>query len=140
MSEQPGDDGGGAGGSSGESRPVPAFIISLIAGLWMLASGGMMSFGFSMREGMMGDASSWMWRHNMMDGMGTAYMWSIVGFVAGIVTIISAAAMYNAPRSTATWGVVILTVSFVDMFAGSGGYLAGALGVIGGIMAILWKP
>jgi len=127
-------------GTSDSQRPVAAFVISLIAGLWMLAAGGMMTLGMPMGPGMMGGASPWMWRHHMMGWMANSVMWPVVGALAGIVTLIGAAVMYQTPKSTPTWGVVILVASAVDLFAGAGGYLAGSLGVVGGVVAIMWKP
>jgi len=126
-------------GSSGDQHPVAAFVISLIAGLWMLSAGGMMAVGWSMGADIMGGASPWMWRHNMMGWIGPGVLWPIVGFIIGILIVASSVAMLNSPKSTTAWGFVILVASGVDMFAGSGGYLASALGIGGGVMAIAWK-
>jgi hypothetical protein len=126
---------------------LPAFILSLIAGLWMLGTGGMMG-GFGMGGMMRGPAGSgysqyhmygwrgmngWMWGRGMH---AFGLWWPSFGVAAGILVIAGAIILYTNPRQQRGWGVVILTVSALDFFLGMGGLVAGALGVIGGILAI----
>ncbi len=116
------------------ARPVAAFVVSLIAGLWMLAMGGMMGWGYMGGYG-------WMWRHHgMMHGYGGGAMWSWIGIVAGIVVITGAVVLYAVPSAARFWGVVIIVASAIDLLAGMGGFLAGSLGIVGGILAVTWQP
>jgi len=132
---------------------VAAFVVSLIAGIWMLAMGGMMGWGnmggwsggghMTTTTGPAGGAGygDWMWQHHeMMHGYGGGIMWSWIGFAAGIIVLVGAVAVYTRPVAARNWGIVILIVSAVDLLAGVGGFLAGILGIIGGILAITWKP
>lgn len=74
-------------------RVTAAFILSLLAGLWMLSVGGMMrGLGFG---GMMGGGyehfhhmGGWMWGSGM-HALGMSWPW--LGIVAGIVVLIGAA-------------------------------------------------
>jgi hypothetical protein len=126
-------------------RPVAAFVVSLIAGLWMLAAGGMMGWGYMGGYGWGGhmgeNYGDWMWKHHqMMHGYGGDAWWSWVGFACGIVVLVGAVALYSKPATARSWGVAIMVASVVDLFAGSGGLLAGALGIIGGVLAFTWNP
>jgi hypothetical protein len=50
-----------------EQQPIVPFVLSLLAGLWMLAMGGMVSgMGTMHGVGFMNDAGSWMWGEGMM--------------------------------------------------------------------------
>jgi len=62
--------------------------------------------------------------------------WPWFGLAAGIVVIIGAIILYLKPEQRRAWGAVILVVSVLDFFFGMGGLFAGALGVIGGILAM----
>lgn len=133
-------------------RPTAAFVISLIAGLWMLGTAGMMSrsymYGHGWGGGMMHDgghggagAYDWMFRrHATMHGYGGGALWSWIGVAAGIAVLIGAAALYSSPAGATGWGIAILVASLIALLAGAGGLLAGVLGIIGGILAIAWKP
>jgi hypothetical protein len=120
-----------------EQRLTGAFILSLLAGLWMLGSGVMM-------YGMHYDQGSWMWHQGMMRGMGVGYgmgqgtvlWWPWFGFIAGVIVLVSAAMLFTRPAQARIWGMIILILSAVDALVGMGGLLAGTLGVIGGALAL----
>src|SRR5689334_13371459 len=104
-----------------EQRPTGPFILSLLAGLWMLGSGGMM-YGMHYNEG------SWMWHQGMMRGMGmgmgfgiglgTALWWPWFGFLAGTTVLVSAAMLYARPAQSKTWGMIIVILSAIDALVG----------------------
>jgi len=109
-----------------------AFVLSLLAGLWMLAAGGMMGgFGWG---GMMG---GWMWGRGGIGGFGVWWPW--FGISAGIVVVVGAVMLYVKPEQRRSWGVVILVASALNFLLGMMGFLAGTLGVIGGVLALSTK-
>jgi hypothetical protein len=112
-------------------QPTVAFVLSLLAGLWMLGAGGMMGgFGWG---GMMG---GWMWGR----GLGRfGVLWPWFSVFAGIVVLIGAVVLYVKPQQRRGWAVVVLVASALYFFVGMGGLLAGALGVIGGVLALSTK-
>lgn len=133
-----------------DEKATAAFILSLLAGLWMLFAGGMMGgigFGGMMRgqgdqygpagmsrfQGM----SGWMWGSGI-HAFGASWPW--FGVAAGIVVLIGAVMLYVRPQERWGWGMAILIISAVDFFVGMGGLLAGVLGVIGGALAMAGKP
>lgn len=118
-------------------KPTAAFVLSLLAGLWMLAAGGMMGgFGWGDMMGGWHGMGGWMW------GRGTrsfGVWWPWFGVLAGIVVIVGAAMLYVKPEQRRSWGLVILAASGLNFFLGMMGPLAGTLGVIGGVLALSAK-
>jgi hypothetical protein len=109
-------------------QPTVAFVLSLLAGLWMLGAGSMMGgFGWG---GMMG---GWMWGRSM-GSLGVLWPWFSI--CAGIVVLIGAVTLYIKPKQRRSWGLVVLVVSALNFLVGMGGLLASALGVIGGVLAL----
>lgn len=63
-----------------------------------------------------------------------------VGLVCGVIVLVSAIALLNNSSQPRTLGVLILVFSVLS-FLGLGGFVLGAiLGIIGGILALRWKP
>lgn len=123
-----------------EQRPSAAFVLTLLAGLWMLGTGGM-SYGM-MGPGITGGSGSWMWGHGMMHGymmpagFGPWFPW--LGAVGGIVLLVGSVVLYTKPKQSRTWGIAIVVVSALSALVGMGGLIAGALGVVGGVLAMSW--
>jgi len=153
----------------GAEKPTVAFVLSLLAGIFILLGGGITSTvglwfegyqGQYPYGGMMGGYygnggyngySGYGWMSNMMNGYGYGMMrglgWEfgfmgILGIIFGIIVIISAVLLYSRSGEHTTWGVLILVFSVLSVFGSMmGGFGIGViLGVIGGILAILWKP
>jgi hypothetical protein len=114
-------------------QPTVAFVLSLLAGLWMVATGSMMGgFGWG---GMMGGwhgMGRWIWGWDMRS---FGVLWPWFGLFE-IVVLVGAVLLYVKPEQRRSWGVVILVASALNFFVGMGGLLAGTLGVIGGALAL----
>jgi len=55
--------------------------------------------------------------------------------------IIGAVMMYTKPSSAKMWGVIVLILSILSWVTAIGGYVIGfILGLIGGILALVFKP
>lgn len=119
-----------------------AFALSLLAGLWMLASGGMMSgYGMMGGTGMYGHVGMYGWSgmNGWMWGRGVhtfGLWWPWFGVLAGILVIVGAVILFVKPAQAHTWGWIILIASVLDFFLGMGGLVAGVLGIVGGVLAI----
>ncbi len=124
------------------------FVLSLLAGFWMLATGGMM--GPTGWGGMMGGwqgmrgwegMHGWPGMHGWMWGRVPQSLawWPWFGVVAGIVVLVGAVLLQVKPEQRRTWGAIVLAASALDLFVGMGGLLAGTLGVIGGVLAMAAK-
>ncbi len=69
----------------------------------------------------------------------TAFVGTI-GLVSGVVVLISGAMLRSNPNQRTLWGALVLVFSCLSFF-GFGGFVIGAiLGIIGGVMALTWKP
>jgi hypothetical protein len=124
-------------------RPTTAFIISLVAGIFIILGGSMMSllgYGFMGMMGRYGGFGGMMGPGFGM--MGFAFgMMGILGLVFGVIVIISANMLNSKPNEHSTWGTLILIFSVLSIFGSAGGLGVGLiLGIIGGILAITWKP
>jgi hypothetical protein len=139
-----------------EERPTAAFILSLLGGIFILLGGGMRSlFGFG-GWGMMGNYGGYGYGGyrgwgGMMSGypgygygmMGIGFgAFGILGLIFGAIVIVSAIMLNRKPEQHSTWGILIVLFSVLSMLGGAmGGFGLGlVLGLIGGILAIIWKP
>ena len=138
-------------------------MLSLLAGIFIVLGGGMRYMMSSLigsyggYGGMTGGYSGyggngWFggmmngyggYGYGMMRGLGFVFglMW-VLGLVFGIIVIISALMLYRRPHEHTTWGILILVFSVLSVFGSMiGGFGVGLLlGIIGGILAITWKP
>jgi hypothetical protein len=126
-------------------RPTAAFVLSLIGGIFILLGGGMMSMlGYEFR-GMMSSYGGW--GYGMMKPsfgmMGLAFgAMGILGLVFGVIVIISAIMLNSKPQEHTTWGTLIVIFSVLSIVGSAmGGFGIGlVLGLVGGVLAITWKP
>ena len=130
-------------------KPMAAFILSLIGGIFILLGGGMMTmFGWSNFCGMTGCRSYGGMMGPGFGMMGNGYAWGfggmfgIAGTICGVIIIISALMLYNNPIQHSTWGLLIVIFSVLSILGSAmGGFGVGLiLGLIGGILALTWKP
>jgi hypothetical protein len=130
-------------------RPQIAFILSLIGGILILLGGGVSSMWFMFGGfgigGMMGGFSGMMGGfQGMMGSLGIPFGFIsglfLIGLVSGIIITIGAVMLNARPSEHNAWGMIILVFSIISLL-GMGGFLVGAiLGIVGGALAISWKP
>ena len=62
------------------------------------------------------------------------------GLVTGAIVLVSAIMLLARVGQRRTWGILVLVFSILS-FIGLGGFIVGAiLGIVGGILALRWKP
>jgi hypothetical protein len=133
-------------------RPTAAFVLSLIAGIFIVLGGGMRSmmgsffgpYGYGIMGGyggfgMMGYGYSG-YGYGPTSGLGFG-LFGVLGLVFGVIVIVSAIMLNSRPMEHSTWGVLIVIFSVLSIFGGAiGGLGVGLiLGVVGGVLAITWK-
>jgi len=65
---------------------------------------------------------------------------SVFGLVCGVIVLLSAIMLRFMPSQRQTWGILMLVFSILSFF-GFGGFIVGAaLGIVGAIMILRWKP
>ncbi|MCS7117431.1 MAG: hypothetical protein NZ957_01410 [Thaumarchaeota archaeon] len=117
-------------------KPVAAFAVSLVAGALMVAGGVMGLAAWTWWRWM----PMWGWMTPMWGMMGSLWLvFSSLGLVSGAVVLAAALLMYSRPEQAQSWGTVILVFSAVSLL-GMGGFVIGAvLGIMGGVLAMVWK-
>jgi len=126
-------------------KPVAPFVLSLIAGALILIGSGA-TMGFSnpryyggMMQGYYGMMNGY---YGMMGGYGSGWFLGLaaIGVVSGIVVILGAIMAYNETARISLWGTLILAFSLVGLFGMGGFFLGAILSVVGGVLALTWKP
>jgi hypothetical protein len=117
--------------------PTVAFILSLVGGLIILISGIVfLMIGAAFMGSMMGALVPGLTGlvSSVIAGLG------IWGLICGVIILLGAYMIYTRPDTHGMWGIIILVFSLLSFIEG-GGYIIGAiLGIVGGILAITWKP
>jgi len=124
--------------------PGAAFIISLIGGIIILIGGALsMSYGFSGSSSNAGVYGNLGLPASPPMGSGSGSMWlGVLGVVFGIIVIISAVMLTHRPEQHLALGTAIVIFSGLSIVQSAfTGFSSGlVLGVMGGILAIIWKP
>ena len=111
---------------SQESYPSAAYVLSIIAGLFIILGGFIMAA--------IGAVVSFF-------AFGVGAIYGLLGIIWGVIILFSAINLRSHPEQRMTWGVIILIFSIVSWFGGLGGLLIGfLLGLLGGILALTWHP
>ncbi|MFQ5832539.1 MAG: DUF6114 domain-containing protein [Candidatus Thorarchaeota archaeon] len=130
-----------------QEQPREAYVLSIVGGILIAAVG--LSWIIPM---LMGWNESWFdWLDNLMHGVddhshfwgfgGYGYVMGLSGFVLGIGVVLASVMLKKRPDEHGTWGVVIIILSAVSVIGGMGGMVIGLLlGIVGGILAVLWQP
>lgn len=71
---------------------------------------------------------------------GIGIVFGILGLVFGLVILYGAFRLRSDPTMSQTWGILIVVLAVVSILAGGGFLLGLILALIGGILAITWKP
>lgn len=116
------------------NRTLTAFWLSILGGLWMMASGRFMYGGFRRMPAAAWGRHHMMWGRGMMGYLGLGWPW--LGLIAGAIVVISAIILYAYPQHRRSLGLTILLVSLLNLFFGMGGLLASLLGIAGGAVAL----
>jgi len=128
---------------SSRQKPVAAFVLSLLSGIFIVLGSAIMCLWWS-----------WWWptgwsgmMHEMEEHMpwwnfeGIAYAMGILGIIFGIVIIVVAILLYTKPTQHELCGALIIVFSVISVISCMGSMGIGLLlGIVGGILAILWKP
>ncbi|MDG6929417.1 MAG: hypothetical protein JRM99_05460 [Nitrososphaerota archaeon] len=122
---------------SANDLPTAPFVLSLIAGLLILAGSAMMTtFPIGTRYyGMMGGY------YGMMQGFGGwLYGHPAVGLISGTVILVGATMIYTRPGNVSTWGLLVLIFSMISFLWMGSFFLGAILGITGGVLALAWRP
>ena len=107
-------------------KPTAAYYLSLIAGVFVILAGLLTTvFGALVTV--------------FIAGLGGLF--GLLGVVWGILILVFASRLNSDPSSHATSGALIVVFSVLSWIGSLGGFFIGfLLGLIGGILAIVWNP
>lgn len=110
-------------------KPTAAFILSLIGGVLILATGAWVGSIFLV----LGASGA---------GPPLSILWGLLGTLIGLPVILGAVMLYVNPKNHTSWGVVVIVFSLASYVTASlGGFIIGLLiGLIGGILGAIWNP
>jgi len=114
----------------GEPRPLGAFVLSLIGGLFILLAGiTELSIDYAVSVSV-----------PPVSGQPWVAILGAVGVALGMVVIAASVGLYLYPAHHALFGVVVLVASLLS-FLSFWGFLVGlVLGLVGGVLGIAWSP
>ncbi len=115
-------------------KPKAAFILSMLAGIFMVGSAALRLAIRAFFRSYGPYIGTYTGMH-MMGGFGFGLLRSIITLVFGIIVIVSALMLYRRPQRHRLYGILIMIFSVL-----SGGIIGVILGLVGGILAIIWKP
>ncbi|MBM4237379.1 MAG: hypothetical protein FJ151_02715 [Euryarchaeota archaeon] len=107
-----------------ESRPDAAIVLSIVAGVLILINGLLVAIGGPFLL-------------FFLEPIGIPLV--ILGLVFGLAVLIGAIKLSQNPRDHITWGAIILIFSLLSIVIGGGFVLGLILGLIGGILALVWN-
>lgn len=114
----------------GEPKPVTAFVLSMVGGVFILL-GGAFEFYFSFFYSQVAFPPRF--------GDELAVLGAI-GIGVGVLAIVFAVLLYLYPQHHALFGGLILVASVVSAVSYWGFLIGLVLGVVGGVLAIAWVP
>jgi len=118
---------------SGETYPRTAYLLSLIGGILLLI--------FSLIwAAVLAVAASIFAAVGFGLGAGIALAFAAVAIILGLIVLIFAVRLKSHPESAKTTGILILVFALISFVGGGGFYIGAILALVGGILAIIWKP
>ena len=119
------------------------FILSLIGGILIFVSSAISTVWFAFGSSPFGYGDFWgmMSGFHSMIGFNNEYLlsFSVLGLVCGVIVVIGSFLLNLRPLEHATWGVIVLIFSAVSFVSMGGWFVGAALGIAGGVLAIVWR-
>lgn len=119
---------------SSSEKPTAAFALSLIAGILIFINGAVLGAVGSFIAPFIPGASETALITGILGSL------TAIGVILGIIMILAAVLLYRNPAQKTMWGVIILVLSIISIFIGGGFIIGLILGIIGGALALAWKP
>lgn len=128
------------GGKLMTEKPTAAFVLSLIAGILILIGGLGAAIIGAICGAMMGALEPYVPGAGFVGGL--VVLSASLGLISGILVIIGAIMINKAePSSVRNGSIIVLIFSILSLIFSNGGFYIGfILGLIGGILGLVWKP
>jgi len=107
-------------------KPTAAFVLSLIGAIFILINSIIIAIAGAFIA-------------LFLPGIGAAI--AIIGLIIGIIALVGAIMINSTePGKVKTGGIIVLIFSIISLIIGGGFFIGFLLGLIGGILALTWKP
>ena len=123
---------------SQQEKPTTAFVLSLLAGIFILLNGLAIAFVSSFLFFLPVDTGIPSGALPFLSGIFIGLM--AVGIVFGLIVLIGSIMLYRNPSQKTAWGVIIIIFSIISIVIGGGFIIGLILGIVGGALALAWKP
>ncbi len=115
------------------SYPTAAFILTLIGAILIIINAIYWAALYSAASSIAGFA--------FFPGLEAVLLGlALVALLFGLIILFAAIQMYRRPSSARTWGIIALIISLISIIGGGGFVIGLILGLVGGILAIIWHP
>jgi len=123
---------------SQNEKPTAAFVLSLIAGIFILINGVLLGALIGL-VGLIGGATG-VYPFAALIPLALLSVFMAVGVIFGVLVLLGAFMVYRNPAQKTAWGVIILVFSILSIAIGGGFIIGFILGIIGGALTLAWKP
>jgi len=111
-------------------KPTAAFVLSLVGAILVLINGILIAAASGIVGTLIG---------GLIGGLVVAV--GIVAIIFGILILVGAVLINSGvPGKVKTGGILVLIFSILSIFTGGGFFIGFILGLVGGILALVWKP
>jgi hypothetical protein len=116
-------------------KPTAAFVLSLLAAIFIIIGGLFYVAVFSIIGGAMDFIGLGGWGYSFV-------IFGVLGLVWGILTLIGAIMINSGDKNKVRTGsILVLIFSIISWFGAAGGFFIGfLLGLIGAILGLTWHP
>jgi len=113
-----------------EQKPTAAGVLSIIGGVFILL-GGIAEIA----------VGSYVSSLTYAEGGGAIIGIGALGVIFGLIILVLGVRLLSNPDGNVTYGILILVFAFLSLVSFFGGFVIGfLLALIGGILALTWKP
>lgn len=118
-------------------KPTAAFVLGLIGGVLILLEGLLLVIAASVASSF-GSFPGMPVATGFLEGLLMAI--AAIVLIFALVVILSSVMLYMRPDGHVAWGVILLLFSIISLIFAGGFYIGGILGLVGGILGIVFRP
>ena len=116
-----------------ESYPRTAYLLSLIGGILILVFSVIYALAILVVASINATVGFGL-------GVGHRIALAVVAILFGLIVLYFALKLKSSPQNAKTYGILILVFSVISFIGGGGFYIGASLALVGGILAIVWRP
>jgi len=120
-----------------EEKPTAAAVLSMVGGALVVAGG----FAELAYAAYLSNLGNFAFGTSERPAGGIYYVLGGLGILLGIVIVVLGTRLLSHPDDNVTMGVLVIVFAVVSLASFWGGFVVGfPVAVVGGVLAVLWKP